>query len=837
MGEGHEDEHNLSIYTRGLVEWCANNKDNINILLMHHPISFLNEWSSVELKQIIEKYFVLCLCGHNHKQDVFYNKISQKSIISSAPQLYSNKKDDLGYAIILTEDRAVDKIIYRQYLNGNFYNGSKFSDNNEGIVDIKNQYLNNIDLLKSKLKHALISFKNQPEELFVEPKLSLTREFSDADNMLNGIIVDPYPALITAQPQFGLTCLAHHMRLKAYKNNSFWIYLDSQQIKARNLANIIEDQLKEFNEMPENIKCIVIDSWDSTIVDHRNILNHIDSNYTHIPIIILSNYSAYNYSSKFDFSKLEADYKPLHLLALQRDKIRELVSSYNEVRPIADEDELLNKTVLDLTTLNIHRTPLNCLTLLKVFENNFNENLVNRTNLIQTVLFVLFTDASSFTYASDKPNVDDCEYVLGRFCKEIIKGKPRRFSISKLRTDLNKFNKDKLFGLDIEVIIAILEENNILIRCGDQMEFKHRYWIYYFAATYMDHDAQFKKHILENKVYVNFPEIIEFYTGINGRAEDAVITLLNDLKELTNTVKAKIGVVENFKFLSTVLWNPSNSAIETIRKDISEIVSKSKLPSKIKDQHADESYDSNAPYDQSINHFLNKYSVISLIQNIRASSRALRNSKFVSTDLKLKMMQSIFEGWDQISKVIFLISPILAHQGRVMYDGFGLVLSDQFNGSFIDKLKDIYLANPINVVNLLKDDLSSKKIGPLLYETHKTIESEMQKHLISTFLIKEKPKHWEEELFEHMNLLHRNSFFLGALNTLLGEEIEFGFNSKREIQKIKNLMNIVVAKHDNAPKKKIKEIPPNMTVNIKNKLPVDLIIASQKNKNKNKGRV
>lgn len=45
---------------------------------------------------------------------------------------------------------------------------------------------------------------------------------------------------------------------------------------------------------------------------------------------------------------------------------------------------------------------------------------------------------------------------------------------------------------------------------------------------------------------------------------------------------------------------------------------------------------------------------------------------------------------------------------------------------------------------------------------------------------------------------------------------------------LKKLVNIVVAKHENAPKVKISEIPKNMTINEKNKLQIDKINASRK---------
>jgi len=383
-----DDKNQLAIYTRGIVDWCKKNKTTQNILLMHHPITHLNEWSKKELIQLIEKNFFLCLCGHNHEQDIYYNKISHKSLICLTPQLFTNKKDLLGYAIIPIERDSINRIIYREYVKGKFLKGSRLSENDEGTVHIQNNYSNHLNVLKLKLKNAIAFFKDQPE-IFIKPKLAKDREFNNEKNLLDQIIKEPKPTIIVAQPQFGLTCLSHYMRLEAFKLNNFWIYLNAKHIKARNIQNKIEEQLQSVDKKPDDIKCIIIDSWNSSIIDHSNIPKNINNDYKNMPIIVMSNYSNMYFESSFDLSKLNIDFSILHLQALQRNKVRELVSKYNQQNNIANDDIVVTKVVKDLEALNVHRTPFNCLTLLKVFEKNFNENLVNRTKMIKAVLFFL----------------------------------------------------------------------------------------------------------------------------------------------------------------------------------------------------------------------------------------------------------------------------------------------------------------------------------------------------------------------------------------------------------------------------------------------------------------
>jgi predicted MPP superfamily phosphohydrolase len=415
----HVVDEPLAVFTRGLIDWCNTTNTSINVLLMHHPLSSLNKWSRSALKQVIETHFSLCLCGHAHEQDIFYNNISQKSLICSAPQVFTNREDLLGYAIVLIEYNSVDKIIYREYAKGQFLNGQRFSENSQGVVNIQSDRLKLLDILKSRLRNALSFFRGQPE-VFIEPKISKEREFNNEPNLLDELIKAPRASFIVSHPQFGLTCLSHYMRLEAYKNGSFWVYLDSKHTKARNVEAVISSQLREFNRTVDDIACIIIDSWDCSVIDHRNILKSIDGEYKGVPVLVMSNYTTLYYAPEFNFDHLNTEYDILHLQAMQRNKVREFVSQYNKEKRIAGEDVIVEKVVKDLEALNIHRTPFNCLTLLKVLERNYNESFVNRTKMIKAVLFILFTDADSFTYSSNKPDVDDCEYILGKFCMGLI---------------------------------------------------------------------------------------------------------------------------------------------------------------------------------------------------------------------------------------------------------------------------------------------------------------------------------------------------------------------------------------------------------------------------------
>jgi len=824
-----DDKNKLGIDTRQLEEWCNEIDTTCNVLLSHHHFDHLTPWSKNELLRIIENKFPLCLNGHDHKQNLYSHKITSKSIICSAPQLFTKKGDNLGYSIICIESKSIEKILYRQYLNGKFLNGQIFTGNDDGVVILTCDKLHCIQLMKDNLDEAMAFFKGHVGT-FVKPKLSNNREFNDDENLLDELMANPTWSIIVAQPQFGLTCLSLFMRLEAFKDDNFWIYIDAKHDKSRNIDNIFSTQLTTFNKHKNDLKCIIIDSWNDAIIDNRSILININNKFPETPIIITSNYNDFSFKTEFDFAKLNHEYKTLHLQALPRDKVREFVSTYNSENTTTGEDIIISRIVSDLEMLNIHRTPLNCLTLLKVAERDYGENIINRSKMIKAVLFILFTDSDSFTYSSNKPNVDECEFIIGKFCSELLMNKIQYFNYFEFIESLNDTCKDNLIHVDIDLLVDILLSNNIMLRFSDQIEFKHSYWIYYFSAMYMFHDDKFKQNILNNKVYVNYPEIIEFYTGHDGRRNDAIDILLYDLKELIDNVDNKIGIKGEFNPLSNLVWDPSDKDIESIKTIISDKIKDSNLPANLKDRQADTTYNSEAPYNQSINKFFTDYSVVSLLQSVKASSNALRNSNYVKKESRKELLDYVIKGWESLSKVFFLISPKLAVAGRAVYDGLGVTLLGDFDESKEIRLKEIITCNPYNVVGYFKDYLSSNKIGPLIYDNFHNNPSDIQRHFIGIYLIKEKPLGWAKEIFEFMNLIHKNSFLISDLKRVLEFELKFGFISEEEKRIIKVLLQIIVAKHKNirSYRKYKLYIPNGFIINANNKIPYDQIFSQDR---------
>jgi hypothetical protein len=661
-------------------------------------------------------------------------------------------------------------------------------------------------ILKNRLDESLCMFSGQPI-IWIPPILSDTNDISqNSDENFNSkidledIIKNPQSIVIKSPPQFGLTCLAHYLIKEAWEKDSTWVYLDAQNAKRNSIANCVKKELSSLNILENRIDCIVLDSWINTNHGANKLLKNLCNEYKDVPIIVMQTIDDSKFKTENNQEKINRDFDVLHLLALPRTEIRNVVSAYNREIHIGDENTVLNKVISDLDVLNIHRTPSNCLTLLKVSEKHFDESPVNRTKMLEMVLFVLFDLGELPTYKV-KPDLKDCEYVLGRFCENLIKNNNYQFSREDFLNEINSFCKEKLIDLEVSVVFDILYANSIIMKTESDFSFRASYWIYYFGAKRMHSNKEFCEYIFNNKKYVSFPEIIEFYTGIDRNRSDALKLLTKDINETCQIVEDKIGLPKELNPFKLAEWKPTEESIQKMQEEISDDVQKSKLPESIKDQHADRNYNQLKPYNQSIQTIFEEYSLVVLMQKIKACSRALRNSDYADPDIKRKMLKSITNSWEQISKVLFALTPALAVRGRATFEGQGFYLGDNFGDTVEERINRIFQANPTNVVGFFKDDLVSNKIGPLLFDSIESEKNELIKHHLILLLIFTRPRNWKNEVEKYIISVSKNSFYLFDTVNALRAKYHYAIGDETESKEISYLLKMGYAKHEYGDKK------------------------------------
>ncbi len=648
--------------------------------------------------------------------------------------------------------------------------------------------------LKDRLNDSLSTFSNQPS-VWVEPEL-FKKDIDDEKIRIKiaDIVKAPYSIAIDAPPQFGMTCLSHYLVSEAWNKGSLWVYLDMNTISIHpDINKIVNRELKKLRLENKPIDCIILDSWKHSATGSMKVLREIcNIHYPDTPLIIMHT------AESFDFSleeiKIKRKFERLTLSALPRNSIRKVISKYNSIKDIGDEDTVLSKVVLDMEALNIHRTPLNCLTLLKISESHSNESPVNRTKMLEMLLFVLF-DLVEIPKYGEKPDVKDCEHVLGHFCERMIRENIYEFSKDEFTQQVELFCKEKFLELDVGMLFHVLHENHIIVNFKDKFKFKVLYWIYYFAAQQMHIDKEFYHFITQDGRYIKFPEIIEFYTGIDRNSADMVKILTNDLSKQCEIVEQKIGLTEDFNLLEFMEWDPSEKQVKKIETEVNNEMQRSNLPDSIKDEYADKSYDADRPYNQEVREVIQGLTFLELKQKIIASSRALRNSDYIDSSLKKSLLKEITRGWRIYSQMLFLLSPVMAKEGHASFDGLGFILCGFEKLDLKEKIIRIIQVSPAYVVENFKDDLFSAKSAPLFYEAIDSETNKLIKHELILLLIFARPKQWQIYVKQYIGGASKKSAYLLDVLNLLINRYKYDFASNKELGDMKELLKMCYAKH------------------------------------------
>lgn len=572
-----------------------------------------------------------------------------------------------------------------------------------------------------------------------------------------------------------------------------------------------------FGVSKEEVKWFVLDNWNLNNKDAKQILSYMQEEYKDIPLLLLCPMLEKSFVDNESISQQEFSIAPIFMAPMQLCQLRNMVAVYNKKHRIGEEEIVLKRLNDDIQNFNMHRTPLNCISLLEVFSNSFDENPVNRTAMIERLLRIIFENEEIPSYKS-LPDVKDCEFAIGYYCEQMIRNEQYYFRSKHFYNQVSDFCKQQKITLDINYLFSILLNNQIICQYdNDLYGFRFAFWVYYFAAMRMTKSQDFANFILDKENYAHYPEMLEFYTGSDRTRNDAAEIVIEDIKKVTATVHDKVGLPDKMNPLQQLRLNITDEQATKVIEKLDTHLKQSKLPTNIKDALDDSCYNPSTPFHQDVRKVWENYSVNYLQEMIGIASKVLRNSDYILPENKVKLFDAITDAWLNTIRVVYLMAPVLAMEGKAGYDDFRLHLDNGFDTQSGDKrqlLIDIISAIPHNIVIWYKDNIYSSKLADLLYEKIGKESNPVIKHVLINLVIYEQPEHWEGVVEKYMGKIDKRSFYFGDTLSSLRIMYAKGAMSDNNIAKTKMLILLgytkLASKDDKMNHSMIKNLAPDI---------------------------
>lgn len=813
-----KDKGHLSVDTAILNKWIEDNEGRTQILIMHHPLDELTSDSANEIKSLLKSKISFLFDGHihTHTKDGSSPVDKHQFLHLGTPQLFSDKKDFNGYCILTLERFYVKKVQYRQWYPDftKFMSAISWTGTEDGCYTIHNDEVAIEDELYKRLKNlledALSSYGQIPKwierKLTNKPPTFVNQDNSKDENNINteydyvSIFNSKDDYQIIGGRQFGLTCYARYLSFKAWEiSKKVWVYLSGQGMSIGNIERKINSAKNQLFPEGKAVDCLLIDDWDYLNPSACDILKKIKQKFPMSRIIIFSNRQDSSVINGIEGQESSVGFKSLYLREIGSKDLRCMVDDVTQKGVLTlDTSKALIRLKHDLTSFNLHRTPLQCLQLLLGFSETNNIQSVNRAMVMNRLLLYMFENPGLYHYKNGLAVSDEaCRYIVGYVCEKLKMNQQTEFTEEEFLRWSKEICVTNKKSYDINGILDILMYHKIITMTeSGKLHFKTINWYSYFIAARMVRDSNFREKLLRDHI-LYMPDIIEYYTGLDDSRSDIVSLLISELTARLEKVSEVVSESNLFKIYQNLSWDMNEEQKAQTVEQLEQSLKDSSMPDEIKDSISDETYDPTRPYFQVINEFMEEYGIRNFFQLLISSSRALRNSEFVNIEEKKKLLNLIIMSMLKIADLLYFLTPMLAKNGSWGYGGQVFTLTDDFPKDFNDCKRQIIVNIPSNIVMWFKDDIYADSLIQLLVEEINNGANSLSCHMSALIIANECAPLFKNHIFDYISQLKRNSYYLGILDNTLRRVYKYNYLTNSEQSAMRELIKGLHYKHKN----------------------------------------
>lgn len=607
-GKLRVEPHVLSNYVKGLPE------TGFKVLLLHHPLDWLEETTRDAITAIATQNFDLVLFGHVHTADLtsLVRNENGATFIQSPPLRADWSKGTNGYAVIRcnTVSRAAE-ITYRSYsksrrtfvLGEDFGSGGisypkesdrQFFQHSPSLSSLAQRFLagephdlvdwhrRNVraksNYIESFITPQIHKVAYGEEEQWLEAPLALSQIFEPS--MRDQFVIAPADSGLSTCAFLTLKGMAESVRDTGIIP-AFFDAGDTSVNRASILRSMVQTGLTRYTtaEMEhlaaEGAVRLIVDGLNLSNADHFNNFRQIMRKFfPKLPIVAFVRTEKVGQAvSSLDHPALSlVDDDVYELAELGVQQIREVIAMHRKKLNDNTIDKLANHAIESLSQINEPIFPSTVAVLIETLVQDHDFRPINKARLLDRYVECLLgrfelEDVREGTFSShDK--IEFLSYVARKILEQDSGGLTDREWIDAS----GSYEAGYLIELP-RGLLKEFEEKGLLVSEGGRITFRADYIFSYFIARQMKSDAVFAERITTgNSLFKHHGEVV-FYGELEGTDTgsvlDQVYKQVDQLEETLLEQYSKAGIDLSVEWLNSVSDDPKE--VIEVFKELAEV--------------------------------------------------------------------------------------------------------------------------------------------------------------------------------------------------------------------------------------------------------------------------
>lgn len=529
---------------------------DIRIALMHHQLDWVSEVEKRTINSHIHKNYDLIFSGHVHEgMSHVITGFTGSSFHNVSPSGLNQIRSDKttfanGFTIIDYNDS-----ITCHYLKYN-HNQKLFVDNTDIVdkgkktfqkppsdttINIENyrQAIDNIieDHYLEMNNHFITGKKNEIDicvkNAFIYPPIDDGKSYyEDKVSQTNfNEIINSYDNMLFLGPQeSGKKSLLYRIIVEFVEeydvHNKIPVFIDFNEVRNKEFTSIIKeytrlnaDKVREILEKGKFVFLIDNLSFHES-KNYGNQINRLHKFHKDFPKNrIIASYEHDNIgilpAEIISFCKIAFSYQ--FIRGLKTKEIKQIMRQWLPADDVLKNEESLEKLVSTFSSYHLPNNALSVHLYLWCYENS-TEKPINQAVLMEIYVDLILEKLNKENIYRKTFDSENKIQLIAMIAEKIIRKEDNTYFLtySDFHKTIHEYLKNKVgFTYDEDVIINYLLERKIFTKTTkNEVKFSQVCFFHFFVAKRMQHNADFKKYILDESRYFNYQKEIDYYTGL-----------------------------------------------------------------------------------------------------------------------------------------------------------------------------------------------------------------------------------------------------------------------------------------------------------------------------------